>query len=301
MNIMSVYIIGHNHPSIDIDSVMSSVLAKDLINKIYCKDAVAADLGKNIGKGIIKLMKYLQVPMLRKVNVKKEDVFVLVDHNDLHQSLARCGLNNKIIGIIDHHVDSGTKVEKFKTIQRVGSTATIIYNLYQKNNINITLQKARWFLYTIIAETMNLKLDSTTETDRKVVYEIYKKYKIKESREEVIQKIFELQGQSKKPIKKMFEEDIKEFDIFGKKVFVSAMKVVRKLSDFDINEIKKLLEHYNKDYDLCCVMILDICSEKTKFLYSGRLARYFKNQKHNRLLSRKRYLLPMLEAKIKIL
>ena len=45
-------------------------------------------------------------------------------------------------------------------------------------------------------------------------------------------------------------------------------------------------------------MILDLKNKTTDIYYFGKLSKYFINKKYNKLLSRKRYLVPFIEKKI---
>jgi len=115
--------------------------------------------------------------LLRKSEIDKLDKkkVVLVDHNELEQSAI--GLDEaEITEIVDHH-----KIGKLSTTSPinfrnmiVGSTNTIIYNLYKENNIPISKQMAGLMISGILSDTLILKSPTTTDIDKKTVDELSK-------------------------------------------------------------------------------------------------------------------------------
>jgi inorganic pyrophosphatase/exopolyphosphatase len=98
---------------------------------------------------------------------------ILVDHNELTQAID--GVENaEVLEVIDHH-----RIATFTTLQPihfliepVGSTSTIIFELYKKNNVKIEKNVAFLLLCGIISDTLNLTSPTTTEKDREAVKEL---------------------------------------------------------------------------------------------------------------------------------
>lgn len=122
--------------------------------------------------------KYSNYPVLNKkrqclgiinlsdLSEKNPKKVILVDHNEADQSVL--GLEEaEIIEIIDHHkVGSiGTSVPINFRNMPVGSTNTIIYQLYKENNIKIDKKIAGLMMAGIISDTLLLTSPTTTELD----------------------------------------------------------------------------------------------------------------------------------------
>ena len=112
---------------------------------------------KNKCMGIIRLS---DVAYSHKKNV------ILVDHNSYEQSAI--GLEDaNIIEIVDHHnIGSvGTNMPISFRNMPVGSTNTIIYTLYNENNIDIPKNIAGIMLSGILSDTLILTSPTTTSLD----------------------------------------------------------------------------------------------------------------------------------------
>lgn len=92
---------------------------------------------------------------------------ILVDHNERAQAVD--GIENAdILEIIDHH-KLGT-VETISPVffrnQPLGCTATIIYQMYNENNLEIDRETAGLLCSAIISDTLLFRSPTCTETDR---------------------------------------------------------------------------------------------------------------------------------------
>ena len=100
--------------------------------------------------------------LLREANVE----VILVDHNEPQQAIE--GIENYVIQeIIDHH-----KISTFSTKRPinfinkpVGSTCTIISNMYRENRVPIPKDMAAILLCGILSDTLILQSATTTEYD----------------------------------------------------------------------------------------------------------------------------------------
>lgn len=91
---------------------------------------------------------------------------ILVDHNELSQAVKGAD-QVEIIEIIDHHrIGSLTTQQPILFVNRpVGSTSTIITEMFMKANLEISKPIAGLLLSGIISDTLNLTSPTTTETD----------------------------------------------------------------------------------------------------------------------------------------
>lgn len=95
---------------------------------------------------------------------------VLVDHNELGQAVTGAQEVN-IREIIDHHRLGSLNTEQpiLFINQPVGSTCTIIADLYRKSGIDPSPEMAGIMMSGLISDTLNLHSPTTTETDRSIL------------------------------------------------------------------------------------------------------------------------------------
>ena len=205
-------------------------------------------------------------------NVNRKKV-ILVDHNEEEQSVL--GLNEaSIVEIVDHHklgnITTSSPIN-FRNMA-VGSSNTIIYNLYNENKVSIPDDMAGLMLSGILSDTLILNSPTTTDEDVRVVSALskqldidYKKYGF-----DMFKAGTSIVGKSKEEI---LTTDIKSFAYDDKKYAVSqvfTLDVDEILKDIDgyievLNDIKK---------DLGCsfavVFITDIIKNGSYVIYTDR-------------------------------
>ena len=171
-----ILVFGHKNP--DTDTIMSAIAMANLKNKIG-KEVKAYRLG-NINKETRFALGYFkqeEPELLEKVGDSQN--VILVDHNDFGQSAD--GIENaNIIEVVDHHKISGfsTSEPLYYTAMPVGCTATIIYGMYKKENVEIDPKIAGLMASAIISDTLLLKSPTTTDLDKEVLEKLGKIAKI---------------------------------------------------------------------------------------------------------------------------
>ena len=115
--------------------------------------------------------------MMRIVDSNKYDKrpVILVDHNQPSQSVDGIEEAN-IIEVIDHHNlgTLGTAMPINFRSMPVGCTCTIIYKMYQENNVEIPKDMAGIMLSSILSDTLLFKSPTTTDMDIEVGKELAK-------------------------------------------------------------------------------------------------------------------------------
>ena len=91
---------------------------------------------------------------------------ILMDHNESRQSIKGIETAN-ILEIIDHHRLDALKTELpiFIDAEPLGSTCTIVYELYKRKGFEPTLDVAKVLLTGMLADTLILKSPTTTAVD----------------------------------------------------------------------------------------------------------------------------------------
>lgn len=95
---------------------------------------------------------------------------ILVDHNELSQAIPGADQVN-ILEIVDHHRLGNPPTQQpisFINLP-VGSTSTIVADLFRKNQIKPPPEIAGVLMGGIVSDTLNLKGPTTTETDHEIL------------------------------------------------------------------------------------------------------------------------------------
>ena len=152
------------------------------------------------------MMQLVDASNFDKLNV------ILVDHNNPVQSVD--GLEEaNIIEVIDHHnlSDFGTNIPINFRSMPVGCTCTIVYILYQENNVEIPKDMAGLMLSAILSDTLLLQSPTTTDRDKetaKVLAEIAG-VDINEYGMKMLKAASSVKGMS---VDEMLDADIKSFN-----------------------------------------------------------------------------------------
>ena len=158
------YVYGHINP--DTDAISSAIILCDYLQQKYPqKIFIPGRLGE-INKETEYALNYFKfnVPKLITDPVEADEV-ILVDHNNPTQSIKFDKAN--IIGLIDHHAITGFYTNNPINIitKPIGCTATILYELYNNNNITISEGIGGLIISAIISDTLLLKSAITTQED----------------------------------------------------------------------------------------------------------------------------------------
>ena len=163
-----VIVFGHKSP--DTDTICSAIVMADLQTKIRGEKVTPCRLGEINEETKFALKKFnVEAPKFIE-KVEEGQKVILVDHNEFSQSVE--GIENaKIEAVVDHHRINNFEASEplFYYAQPVGCTSTILFELYNSNNIDIPAQMAGLMLSAIISDTLLLKSPTTTEKDKKAL------------------------------------------------------------------------------------------------------------------------------------
>lgn len=164
----TTYIYGHLNP--DTDSIISAIVLADFQKKMgNTNNIVPCRLGE-LNKETKFVLTFFNVSTPRLItDLSGANEVFLVDHNAPSHSLDFKNAN--IIGLIDHHAITGFETDNPIEIitKPVGSTCTILYELYRRYNIDITETIAGLIMSAIISDTLLLKSSITTKEDIEAV------------------------------------------------------------------------------------------------------------------------------------
>ncbi len=239
------------------------------------------------------------------INFRRKKV-ILVDHSDQAQSIA--GIKEAdIIELIDHHRigDIQTSYPIFYRNEPVGSTATIIAELFDENAISIPKDIAGILCAAILSDTVAFRSPTCTPTDVRTAKSLAA---IAEIECEAFAKEMFVAGS---PLKNMTAEEIlhsdfKEYHLSRKKVGIGQINMaglseIRKFKSSLIDYMEHLVEE--KDYFVVMLILTDIVNEQTEVLFSenqkGLVARGFDPLKDEHtfsmhgIVSRKKQIVPV--------
>ena len=300
-------IFGHKSP--DTDSIMSALIMEDLEKKLCLNDnAVACRLGE-INKETKYALDYFKVEAPQHIeSVEPGTEVILVDHNEFMQSVT--GIEDaKIVKVIDHHRISGFQTAEplFYMAQPVGCTATILYEIYKMNNIEITPTIAGLMLSAMISDTLLLKSPTTTIKESKRIKELaeiagvdYNVYGL-----DMLKAGTDLSDYS---AEELLEIDAKCIDMKGNKVKIAQVNtadiedVLKNQKDIEIAINNKIEE---ENLDLFMFAITDIINSNSEAIVLGKRTdivekAYNVKLENNRAflpgeVSRKKQMLPVMQ------
>ena len=255
---------------------------KDQLCKFYIDDYID-DIREVITKRTFREFPILNkqgklqgfVSRRRVMNVSKKQV-ILVDHNEKSQAVD--GLEEaEIMEIIDHH-----RLGNIETVgpvyfrnQPVGCTATIIYQMYLENDVEITPQYAGILCSAIISDTLMFRSPTCTAIDVSTAERLAEIAKI--DMEELSAAMFKagsnLEG---KTPKELFYRDFKQFRAGDMQFGVGQ---INSMDAEEIKKMKEMLEDYlqkalrDNHVDMIFFMLTNIMAESSEILCCGQNAK----------------------------
>ena len=263
---------------------VSSIMTADRENNIvkFCIDDYIEDIRDSMTKN-----RYRSYPVLDKTGVvlgfisryhlishRKKKV-ILLDHNEKGQTVK--GIEEaEILEIIDHHKvgDLTTSSPILFKNEPVGSTATIIANLYTEKGRRPTQAIAGILCAAIISDTLKFQSPTCTDYDRSTAARLADMagIDIDDFSEMMFKAGTSLRGKS---AEEAFVQDFKTVYIQGYTVGISQITVMGMDSIAEMHD--SIYAYMNKmaaagSYDLLTVIFVDLGASKTTLHFTGMLA-----------------------------
>lgn len=197
---------------------------------------------------------------------------ILVDHNERNQSIDDIE-EAEIIEIIDHHRVANilTTSPVFFRAEPVGSTATIISEMYLESGIRPSKEIAGILCAAIISDTLLFRSPTTTSTDKRILNRMSKIAGI--NPEEFADKMFRAGTSLKgKSAKDLIEGDIKTFTIGEANVRVGQVFTMNPEELVPImDDLKELMTAKIKERgeDTFVLVLTDIFNQRSELLVVG--------------------------------
>ena len=200
---------------------------------------------------------------------------ILVDHNERGQAVN--GVETaEILEIIDHHRLGAIQTVSpvFFRNQPLGSTATIIYHMYQENQAEIDKNTAALLCSAIISDTLIFKSPTCTSDDVAACMQLAKKAEldIETYGREMFRAGSNLSGKSAKEI---FYQDYKKFSVNNVAIGVGQ---INSMSAEELEKVKPRLAEFiqgvvqDNSAGIVYFLLTDIVSESSEVLCAGNNA-----------------------------
>ncbi len=236
---------------------------------------------------------------------------ILVDHNEKAQTID--GVEQAdILEIIDHHRigDIQTTYPIYFKNDTVGSTSTLIANMYFENGLNPSKKIAGILCAAIISDTMKFKSPTSTYADELSANKLAKiaDINIEDFAKALYKASASLEGMSPQTI---LDYDFKDFNLNKYKLGVgqinsSDSEAFGKVRDSLLEHMKIVRE--NKGYNVILLMVTDIVNEGSEILFAaddrGLVEKAFNIKSGEKsvflsgVVSRKKQVIPMLSRAI---
>lgn len=238
-------------------------------------------------KGIMSGKRYRNFPVLSVDGnyvgmISRRDLFnlrkkrvILVDHNEASQTVD--GIHDAdILEIIDHHrVALETPEPVYFTSRPLGCTATIIYQMYEEEGIEIPKNIAGILMAAIISETLLFRSPACTAVDKRAAERLAAACGVEI--EEFAPEMFSAgSNMGNRTPKQVFNQNIKKFQAGDISYIVSQ---VNSMNVIELQEVKeKLVPYVTEKFEslnvpLCFIMLTNIANGSTELICFGDAAR----------------------------
>lgn len=258
---------------------ISTICREDSINMFY-EDEFLDDVREELSTNrhsyypiVTRKKEYLGI--LNRLHILKPQrkKVILVDHNEFSQSVD--GVNEaKIVEIVDHHKIGGVRTNKpisFRNIP-VGSTCTIVKQMYDEAGVPIPTDIAGILMSGIVSDTLYFKSPTTTIIDKMAVEDLNSIVNI--DLDNYVMDMFKI-GTSLEndTIDEIFNKDFKEFYEDDFKLGVSQVFTM----DIDdvFNREREFLDYLVEfkdinNHDMTILLVTDIIKNGSHLLYKTK-------------------------------
>lgn len=199
---------------------------------------------------------------------------IMVDHNEKSQAVD--GIDEaEIMEIIDHHRLGSleTTMPVYFRNQPVGCTATIVYDLYQENNVEVEPKIAGLLCSAILSDTLMFRSPTCTAKDKKAAEELAAIAGIE--MQDHAEKMFRAGSSlADKTPEEIFYQDFKKFSGHGKNFGAGQ------ISSMDKTELEQLrpkiaayMEGAVKEGEMLFFLLTNILTESSDLVFIGEGAK----------------------------
>ena len=266
---MTTYVIGHQGP--DTDAICSALAYARL--KATDDDSVTAARAGKLNPETEFVLDRWNVEAPHLLEDATDEQLILVDHNE-HSQTVDGAREATITELVDHHRlgDVTTSEPVFCLIKPVGSTATIIADLFDEQGVEIDSQTAGLLLSGLVSDTVVLRSPTTTERDRVVAERLadIADVDIEAYGKELLAQKSKL---GEKGPREMVLGDFKEFAFGERAVGIGQIETVEPAPVLDQREaIRAAMDEIvdERGYDVLVLLVTDLLEEASTAFVVGR-------------------------------
>lgn len=263
-------VFGHQNP--DTDAIGTAIAFSYFVNKLGCNTEPVA-LGEPNDETAYALAKFgFEAP--RVINTASDEVksVMLVDHNEPQQSVSDID-KVKVSRVVDHHriMNFNTADPLYYRAEPVGCTSTIVWEMFDEQEMEIPENLAGLMLSAIISDTLLLKSPTTTDKDRAAVEALAKIAGV-DYKEYGLAMLKAGTNIADKSEDELIDLDAKSFELNGNNVRVAQINVVDLPEAMERKEaFLKAMESASKEngYDMFMLLITNILDSDSEALVVG--------------------------------
>ncbi|MBV0922945.1 manganese-dependent inorganic pyrophosphatase [Halomicroarcula limicola] len=263
-----LYVIGHQQP--DTDTVCSAI-AYARLKQRQGTDAVPARAGEmNPETQFVLDRAGVETPS--RLDDAAGERLVLVDHNE-HSQTVSGAREAEIVEVVDHHRigDVTTSDPIFFRNEPVGSTATILTQLYDAADESIDEETAQLLLSGLLSDTVVLRSPTTTDRDRTVAERLAELagLDVEEYGKELLQQKSKL---GEKSPREMVLGDFKEFEFGAHEVGIGQVETVEPATVLEQREaVLAAMDDVvdEREYATLLLLVTDLLEEESTVLLAG--------------------------------
>ena len=233
--------------------------------------------------------------------------FILVDHNELSQSIDDLK-EAEILEVVDHHrigdVETTTPI-RFRN-EIIGSTVSIIARMYKEAGLVPETKTAAIMCCAIISDTMNFNSPTTTPVDKELAKELaaVAGIDLDAMAKEMFGAVATIKGRS---MSEILYNDFKEYNIDGKRIAIGQINIADEQEIVEVqDEIRAYMKKINEinKFDLLMMCFTAADGSGSNLVFIGSLSyvvdEAFKEDIMDELyfvdgvISRKKQIIPML-------
>lgn len=276
----NVLVFGHQNP--DNDAIMSAVVLSQLLNHLEyagntytacCLGPLPAESAKLLEDNGVAAPQLIEAIEPAAEGEEAQKV-VLTDHNEPGQSAA--GLENAVIaGVVDHHRFGNftTAVPLHIVALPWGSSCSIVAKLFDIMGVEPTDTQAKLLLSAMMTDTLMLKSPTTTAVDAVIAKKLGDQIGVDPVKFGM--EVFLTRPSGSFTAEQMVGNDIKMFDVAGKKLLIGQYETVDKSRALGmIPEIREAMRAYQaeEEADGIVLCLTDIMEEGSQVLLEGDTA-----------------------------
>ncbi|SIR67471.1 manganese-dependent inorganic pyrophosphatase [Haladaptatus litoreus] len=264
----SLHVIGHQQPDTD---TICSALAYARLKQAQGVDATPARAGEVNPETQFVLDRWdTESPSL--LDDAAGEQLILVDHNEYSQAVSGAH-DATIVEVVDHHRigDIETSDPIYFRNEPVGSTATILTQLYEEANKTIDAQTAGLLLSGLLSDTVVLRSPTTTDQDRSIADHLadIAGVDIEKYGKELLQQKSKI---GEKSPREMVLSDFKEFEFESHQVGIGQVETVE--PEVVLEQREAVLAAMDdvateRNYTVFLLLVTDLLKEESTALIAG--------------------------------